>query len=117
MPVEYGSRPRPFGLPNLSPDRVGGSGGNGGPGRQITPAARETRFDRILNGIPRTEGKPLDPYRVSDALMSYQDQVSARIRGLTPKIIVPGELARLVDTRAPAQEEQAFLGTIQHVRQ
>src|SRR6266487_4609439 len=102
MPVEYGFRPRSFGLPNFSQDGVGGSGGNGEPGRQITPAARETRFDRILNGIPRTEGKPLDPYRVSDALMSYQDQASARIRGLTPKIIVPGEPVRLIKTRAPA---------------
>jgi hypothetical protein len=29
MPVEHGSRPRPFGLPNLSPDGGGGTGGRG----------------------------------------------------------------------------------------
>jgi len=111
-------RPRPIGLPNLFPDGVRGSSGTTGePGRRILPATPETRFHRILNGLPWSEGKPLDPFNVSDALMTYQDQVSARARKLTPQILLPGEPARLVETRTPTQEDQAFLATIQHVRQ
>jgi hypothetical protein len=82
---------------------------------QGNKVSAETRAQSLLKPLQQREGEPIDPYLISDKLMSYQDEVYARMKGLT-FLQKPGDIPKMRETRAPTQEEQAFIKTIMRVR-
>lgn len=82
--------------------------GGGEAGNQSTPV-EESRVLSIISGLQQEEGQTLDPYRVSDALLSYRDRKSAHARGLT---LMDGWLT---ETREPAVDEEAMLEILSRV--
>ena len=76
----------------------------------------ENRILGVVSTVQRQEGEPIEPYRISSALMNYQDQAYATRRGstLTPK---PGASYQTVQhTRELTEEDHAFVQTISRVR-
>src|SRR5258707_11663135 len=84
--------------------------GRGETPNQRTRQAAENRILSLVSAVQRQEGEPVDPYRISYALMDYQDQASARI-GQTK-----GTKTLLAAIPLQTEEERAFLNTIRRVR-
>jgi len=96
----------------------GGAGQQPGSGERDNQRPRQSAENRILSvvsTVQRQEGEPIDPYLISDKLMSYQDDVHARLRGMT-LTQRPGKIATYKQTRTPTEEDQAFFETIKRVR-
>lgn len=83
--------------------------GLGQPGNKGRPSI-ESRVLRVLNGIQRHEGLPVDATKMSNALMMYQDQVMGRIAE------TKGTKTILDALPLQTQEETAFIESIRHVR-
>jgi hypothetical protein len=97
----------------------GGAGQQPGNGERDNQRPRQSAENRILgvvSTVQRQEGEPVDPYLISDKLMTYRDNVNARMKGstFTQK---PGESYQKVKhTRELSEEDHALLQTIMRVQ-
>jgi hypothetical protein len=90
--------------------RAGQQPGSGERDKERPRQSAENRILSLVSTVQRQEGEPVDPYRISDALMSYHERVSAKARGLTS---VEGWLT---ETKEPTGDEETMIKTIRQVR-